>query len=80
MAYAIDKDLINERAHDGVGVPSYSVFSLDSGYHNPDARTPEYDPEKAKELVDELGGLEFERSLHPRPQRPTRSSHHQAAR
>ena len=74
MAYAIDKDLINERAYDGVRVPSYSGFALDSPYYNPDAGTPQHDPEKAAELVEELGGLEFELDLHPDPGGRARSS------
>ena len=68
VAYAIDKDLINERAYDGVRVPSYSGFALDSAYYNPDAGTPKYDPEKAKELVDELGGLDFSLVCIPTPE------------
>ena len=68
MAYAIDKDLINERAYDGVRVPSYSGFALDSPYYNPDAQTPKYDPEKAAELVEELGGLEFTIVCIPTPE------------
>jgi peptide/nickel transport system substrate-binding protein len=68
VAYAIDKDLINERAYDGVRVPSYSGFALDSPYYNPDAGTPQHDPEKAAELVDELGGLEFELICIPTPE------------
>jgi ABC-type transport system substrate-binding protein len=68
VAYAIDKDLINDRAYDGVRVPSYSGFALDSAYYNPDAGTPKYDPDKAKELVDELGGLKFELICIPTPE------------
>jgi peptide/nickel transport system substrate-binding protein len=68
VAYAIDKDLINERAYDGVRVPSYSGFALDSAYFNPDAQTPKYDPEKAAELVDELGGLDFTLVCIPTPE------------
>ena len=49
-------------------VPSYSGFALDSAYYNPDAGTPQYDPDKAKELVDELGGLEFELICIPTPE------------
>jgi peptide/nickel transport system substrate-binding protein len=60
VAYAVDKDLINERAYDGVRVPSYSGFALDSAYYNPDAQTPKRDAKKAAALVEELGGLEFE--------------------
>lgn len=68
VAYAINKDLINERAYDGVRVPSYSGFALDSSYYNPDAGTPKYDPEKAKALVDELGGLDFTIVCIPTPE------------
>jgi len=68
VAYAIDKDLINERAYDGVRVPSYSGFALDSPYYNPDAGTPKYDPDKAAELVEELGGLDFTLVCIPTPE------------
>jgi ABC-type transport system substrate-binding protein len=68
VAYAIDKDLINERVYDGVRVPSYSGFALDSAYYNPDAEAPKYDPEKAAELVDELGGLDFSLVCIPTPE------------
>ncbi|MFZ6002496.1 MAG: ABC transporter substrate-binding protein [Actinomycetota bacterium] len=68
VAYAIDKDAINERAYRGVRTPSYSGFALDSAYYNPDAGTPQYDPEKAKELVEELGGLEFSIVCIPTPE------------
>jgi peptide/nickel transport system substrate-binding protein len=68
VAYAINKDLINERAYDGVRVPSYSGFALDSAYYNPDAGTPQYDPDKARELVEELGGLDFELICIPTPE------------
>jgi ABC-type transport system substrate-binding protein len=68
VAYAVDKDLINERAYDGVRVPSYSGFALDSAYYNPDASTPKHDPEKAAELVEELGGLEFTLVCIPTPE------------
>ncbi len=59
FAYAINKDVINERVYDGVREPSYSGFATDSPYFNPDALSPEYDPEKAEQLVEELGGMEF---------------------
>jgi ABC-type transport system substrate-binding protein len=68
LAYAIDKDAINERVYGGVRTPSYSGFALDSAYYNPDAGTPQYDPEKAKELVDELGGLKFSLVCIPTPE------------
>ncbi len=68
VAYAIDKDLINERAYEGIRVPSYSGFALDSAYYNPDAGTPRHDPEKARELVEELGGLDFTLICIPTPE------------
>jgi len=68
VAYAIDKDLINKRAYDGVRVPSYSGFAIDSPYYNKDAQTPHYDPDKARKLVDELGGLEFTLVCIPTPE------------
>lgn len=68
LAYAIDKDAINERVYKGVRTPSYSGFALDSAYYNEDAGTPQYDPEKAKELVDELGGLAFSLVCIPTPE------------
>jgi peptide/nickel transport system substrate-binding protein len=68
VAYAINKDVINERTYDGVRTPSYSGFALDSGYYNPDAETPRYDPDRARDLVDELGGLSFSIVCIPTPE------------
>jgi ABC-type transport system substrate-binding protein len=68
LAYAINKDAINERVYDGVREPSYSGFATDSPFYNPDAGTPKYDPDKAKELVDELGGLKFSLVCIPTPE------------
>lgn len=59
VAYAMDKDAMNERSYEGVRVPSYSGFALDSAYYNKNASTPKYDLEKAKALVKDLGGLKF---------------------
>ncbi|MGQ0830319.1 MAG: ABC transporter substrate-binding protein [Microthrixaceae bacterium] len=68
VAYAIDKEAINKRAYSGVRVPSFSGFALDSAYYNKDAGTPQYDPKKAKALVDELGGLSFSIVCIPTPE------------
>jgi 4-phytase/acid phosphatase/peptide/nickel transport system substrate-binding protein len=68
LAYVIDKDLINERAYEGIRIPSYSGFALDSAYYNPDAGTPQHDAAKAAELVEELGGLSFSIVCIPTPE------------
>lgn len=47
IAHALDLDTINERAFDGVSIPSSAVF-LDG-----DVEGPEYDPDLARDLVDE---------------------------
>ncbi len=68
VAYALNKDVLNERVYDGVRQPSYSGFATDSPYYNPDAGTPQYDPEQAAELVEELGGLDFTIVCIPTPE------------
>lgn len=68
LAYAINKDAINDRTYDGVRVPSYSGFAVDSAYYNDKAGTPKYDLKKATELVDELGGLTFSIVCIPTPE------------
>jgi len=68
LAYAIDKDAINERVYGGVRVPSYSGFATDSAYYDKDAGTPKYDPKKAKQLVDDIGGLSFSIVCIPTPE------------
>jgi peptide/nickel transport system substrate-binding protein len=68
VAYAINKDLMNERLYEGVREPSYSAFAPDSSYFNPDAQAPKYDLDKAKGLVEELGGLEFSVACIPTPE------------
>jgi len=68
FAYAIDKDAINERVYKGIRVPSYSGFAPDSAYYNPDAGTPKYNLDKAKDLVKKLGGLEFKLVCIPTPE------------
>jgi peptide/nickel transport system substrate-binding protein len=68
LAYAINKDAMNERVYGGVRVPSYSSFPLDSPYYNPDGEAPKYDPDKAAALVEELGGLSFKLECIPTPE------------
>ncbi|MEX2292540.1 MAG: ABC transporter substrate-binding protein [Acidimicrobiales bacterium] len=68
VAYALNKDVINERVYDGVRVPSYSGFALDSAFYNESEGTPRYDLDKAKALVKELGGLKFSIVCIPTPE------------
>ena len=68
LAYAINKDALNERVYDGVREPSYSSFATDSPYFNPEAQSPGFDPERAEELVQELGGLSFKLECIPTPE------------
>ena len=59
VAYAINKDVLNERLYSGVRTPSYSGFATTSEFYNSKAGTPKYDLDKAKALVKDLGGLKF---------------------
>jgi len=68
VAYALDKDAMNERLYKGVRVPSYSGFAPDSAYFNKKANTPKYDLAKAKALVKDLGGLKFSIVCIPTPE------------
>jgi peptide/nickel transport system substrate-binding protein len=68
LAYAINKDVLNQRLYSGVRTPSYSDFAIDSPYYNAKANTPKYDPVKAKALVQELGGLTFTIACIPTPE------------
>lgn len=53
IAYAIDPEVNYERAYDGAGNPSKSVFSDLSDWHAEDVDPVPHDPEKAKELLEE---------------------------
>jgi peptide/nickel transport system substrate-binding protein len=68
VAYAVNKDVLNERIYSGVREPSYSAFATDSPYYNKDAGTPKYDLDKAKQLVKDLGGLKFTLESIPTPE------------
>lgn len=49
---AIDPELVNERANDGAGVVSSSLFPETSRFHQEDVKGLPHDPEQARELVE----------------------------
>ncbi|MCY3663497.1 MAG: ABC transporter substrate-binding protein [bacterium] len=56
VAHSIDKDTIITEVQDGQGYPQWSPISPAAGaFHNPDVRRYDYDPARAKEILDELG-------------------------
>lgn len=50
---ALDPELVNERANDGAGVVSSSLFPLTSRFHQDGVEGLPFDPDAARELVDE---------------------------
>jgi peptide/nickel transport system substrate-binding protein len=68
LAYAINKDVINQRVYQGVREPAYSAFATSSPYFDKKAQSPHYDLAKAKALVKELGGLNFSIACIPTPE------------
>ncbi|MGJ3508191.1 ABC transporter substrate-binding protein [Enemella sp. A6] len=51
MAHAIDEKALYDRVFDGLGLPSKHLFGPQSPWHHADAKSPEYDPDKATELL-----------------------------
>jgi ABC-type transport system substrate-binding protein len=68
LAYAINRKAMNDRIYGGARVESYSSFAPDSPYFNKKATQPKYDADKAKALVNELGGLKFKLECIPTPE------------
>jgi peptide/nickel transport system substrate-binding protein len=52
MAYAIDPEVIDQRAYNGLGLPGNQLLQEDFRWY-PDVEGYEYDPEQAKQLVTE---------------------------
>jgi len=50
---AMDPELVNERANDGAGVVSSSLFPPTSRFHQEDVTGLPHDPDRARELVEE---------------------------
>ncbi|WP_167886176.1 MULTISPECIES: ABC transporter substrate-binding protein [unclassified Thermococcus] len=56
IAYAINKEEIVEKAENGLGYPAEGTYVPAIKWaFNPNAKLPEYNPEKAKQLLDEAG-------------------------
>ena len=56
LRHALDLELMLEELYPGMGSPTNSKMSnMESPYHNPDNEMLEYDPELAKQLLDEAG-------------------------
>ncbi|GHC62467.1 peptide ABC transporter substrate-binding protein [Limoniibacter endophyticus] len=52
---AIDKQTIIDALYYGLPTPTETYMPQESAYYNPDLPKQEYDPEKAKQLLDEAG-------------------------
>ena len=59
LNYVTNREVMNQRVYRGVRTPAFSAFAVDSPYFNKKALLPDFDLDKAKALVTELGGLEF---------------------
>lgn len=55
ITVAIDPDLINERRWEGAAIPSTALVPAETGSPlSPDIDGPQYDPDRAKELIEEV--------------------------
>jgi peptide/nickel transport system substrate-binding protein len=55
LSYAIDREAIAEHVLNGLARPTYSAFTPSSWVYNPDVPRYDYDPEKAKALLEQAG-------------------------
>ncbi len=55
MGHAINKDLLSELATEGQCPPVFGQYAPNSWAYNENATTPDYNPDKAEELLDEAG-------------------------
>jgi len=62
MSHAVNREEINELVNDGLGTPrQYSPVSVSPNYHEELSRAyVEYDPDKARQLLDEAGYTEVD--------------------
>jgi peptide/nickel transport system substrate-binding protein len=73
VAYAIDRDAIDELLYDGAREPAYAPFEPGSQWLDEDVEYLEHDLDRARELVDELGGLSFTFEHIPTPDSTARA-------
>ena len=55
MAYAINNEEAGEKLYKGLRFPANSVFTPNFKYNNKEVKPYEYNPEKAKKMLDEAG-------------------------
>src|SRR5437763_3563876 len=55
LSYAIDRRAIAERIQNNLAQATYSLFPPSSWVYNPNVPRYEYDPEKAKQMLDDAG-------------------------
>lgn len=55
LAYAIDRQTIIDRVMYGLAEPTYSAYGPNCWCYNPDVPTRDYDPAKAREMLDQAG-------------------------
>ncbi len=59
VAYSIDKEAIIAEVLHGLGYPQWASVSPAAGdFHNPEVRRYEYDPDRARAILDDLGWLD----------------------
>lgn len=55
IAYAVDRKAIAERIQNNLAQPTYSIFPPSSWVYNPNVPKYEYDPTRAKQMLDDAG-------------------------
>lgn len=63
IAHGLDEQALYERVYEGLGLPSKHLFGPMSIWHNEEAEPREFDPERARELVDEAKAAGFDGKL-----------------
>ena len=59
LAHSIDKDTIISDVQHGLGYPQWASISPAAGdFHNPNVLRYEYDPDKARQILDGMGWMD----------------------